>query len=180
MAGPIGSRVPAARRMRRWARANAAIDPASATIAATSQGQWTTGKDVAVAIRLVRLAGVAAMMPAATNAPTIDHRGRLRLAVPVLGAGVSCTSSTTVRSSRMSRSHWQLPQAPSPRSNRAFAPRREQGWCFHRRYTSPRHRLQGQECAPQRPPSSPELVVSSQIMAVDSATRHRHRRGQAP
>jgi hypothetical protein len=105
---------------------------------------------VAVAIRLVRLAGVAAMMPAATNAPTIDHRGRLRLAVAVLGAGVSCTSSPTVRSSRMSRSRWQLPPAPSPRSDRAFARRREQSGCFHCRYTSPRHRLQGQECAPKR------------------------------
>src|SRR6516165_8515004 len=103
MTGPIGSRVPAARRRRRWARANAAIDPASATIAGTSQGQWTTGNDVAVAIRLVRLTGVAATMPPATKAAAMDHRGRLRLAVVDSRAGEPWTrSGTEIRSARMS------------------------------------------------------------------------------
>src|SRR6516162_7392149 len=95
MTGPIGSGIPAARRGRRWARAKAAIDPAWATTAATSHGQWTTWKDVTVSIRLFRLTGVAATMPAATTAPPIDHRGRLRLTVAGLGAGVSCTRPAT-------------------------------------------------------------------------------------
>src|SRR6516165_2655577 len=40
MTDPRVTLVPPARRTRRWVRANAAIDPASATIASASQGQY--------------------------------------------------------------------------------------------------------------------------------------------